>query len=624
LLGAVVFVLLIAVANVANLVLAKTLARKREIAIRTSLGASRPALLRQILSETLLLSLSGGILGILLGRLGITLTQKFLADRLPSGTEITLDARVLLFTVVVALSAGILAGLLPALRFANADVGEALKQGQSRGTSENGGSRTRNLLVVSEVALSLVLLIGAGLMVRTLLELSRVRPGFDPDNVLTTFLPVPRTKFPTPAAQVNFFSEVLRQVRATPGVHSAGLIDSLPLDGSGSHEPFSIAGRPVLPMADQPEVDARLISPGYLYAMRIPLLRGRDFSDSDAAGRPGVALISESLARHYWPNENPVGQHITLTFFPDVDREIVGVVADVKTDSLDQTRPADAIYVAMAQLTAPHGEAWRSFGLVLAVRTASDPAEAISSMTSAIHRVNREQPVTAVKTMQGVISESLSPQRFNVLLLGAFAGLALVLAAVGIYSVLAYAVRRRVREIGIRMALGATPANVLRMVLSDGMKPILIGVAIGLAAASVLSRVVSSLIYGVTAMDPLTFAGVAFLLVLVGLFATTLPALRATRGCFARSDRRSLQSSSRLGPENRSDARRPASASPCRPLQSFDTSPAWHRDGRRSPSRKQRETQSAHRCHAAKPPSRPQPYATAGVDRCGTRYAAGL
>jgi predicted permease len=529
LLGAVAFVLLIACANVANLVLAKTLARRKEIAIRTSLGASRAVVLRQILAEALLLSLAGGALGLLLARISITLIQKFLADRLPPATEIALDAAVLAFTLFLALFAGILAGLLPSLRFTRADVNEALKQGQSRGSSDSGGGRTRGLLVIAEVALSLVLLIGAGLMIRSLLQLSSVRPGFDPNNVLTATLTVPAKKFANPTAQISFFDETLRQIRATPGVESAGLIDSLPMDGGGSHQPVAVEGQPVVPMADQPEVDVRMISPGYLQAMRVPLLRGRDLNDGDAVDRSHVVVISDSMAKRFWPNDNPLGKRIALTFFVDGPREVVGVVGDVKDDSLDQTRPRETLYWPVRQFTSPPSQPWRSFGMSLAVRTSVDPSSLISAVTSAVHQVDPEIPVVSALPMEGLLSASLSPQRFNVLLLGAFAGLALVLAAVGIYSVLAYTVRRRVREIGIRMALGATHSDVLRMVVSDGMKPIFLGVAIGLAAAFALSRVVASLIYGVRATDPLTFAAVAMLLVAVGLLATILPAYRATR-----------------------------------------------------------------------------------------------
>jgi putative ABC transport system permease protein len=529
LLGAVAFVLLIACANVANLVLAKTLARKKEIAIRTSLGASRAVVLRQILAETLILSISGAAFGLFLARFGIALMEKFLADQLPSSVEITLDAQVLAFTLFLALFAGILAGLLPAVRFTRTDVYEALKQGQSRGGSDSSGNKTRGLLVVSEVALSLVLLVGAGLMLRTLLQLSSVRPGFDPNNVLTAALPVPGTRFSTPAAEARFCGQLLEQLRATPGVLSAALIDSLPLDGGGSHQPIAVEGQPIVPMADQPEIDVRVISPGYLNTMRIPLLRGRDLNDADVVGGPPVVLVSESVARRFWPNEDPIGKHVTLTFSGKAAREVVGIVGDVKEDSLSQTRPVEALYWPLSQITAPPGEPWRAFGMSLAVRTSADPAAAISSVTSAVHRVDSQLPVEHVVTMEGLVSASLFSQRFNVLLLGAFAGLALVLAAVGIYGVLSYTVRRRVREIGIRMALGASHSDVLRLVVTDGMKPILLGVGLGLAAALALSRVVASLIFGVRATDPLTFAAVALLLVAVGLLATVIPAYRATR-----------------------------------------------------------------------------------------------
>ncbi|HMD08899.1 MAG TPA: ABC transporter permease [Candidatus Acidoferrum sp.] len=529
LLGAVGFVLLIACANVANLVLGKILARKKEIAIRSALGATRGAILRLVLTETLLLSLAGGALGLLLARFGTTLIVKFLADRLPRFADITLNAPVLAFTAFLALFAGALAGLLPALRFTKTDINEALKQGQSRGSSDSGGSRTRGLLVVSEVALSLVLLIGAGLMVRTLWQLSNVKPGFDPNGLLTMTVSIPANKFPTSAAYISFFERVLQQVRATPGVESAGVIDDLPMGDGGSHQPVAIEGQPVVPMADQPEVDVRLISPGYLSSMRVPLLSGRDLTDGDVAGRNPAVIISESMAKRFWPNENPLGKHLTLTFYPGVSREIVGVVGDVKLDSLDETRPTETIYWPLNQIFAPPSEPWRSFPMSLAVRASIDPMSAVSAVTAAVHQVDPETPVTEVLSMNELISNSLSPQRSNMLLLAAFAGLALVLTAVGIYSVLSYAVRRRVREIGIRMALGASHSDVLKMVLTDGLKPILLGIIIGFAVALALGRVVSSLIFGVRPTDPLTFVAVASLLVAVGVLATIVPAYRATR-----------------------------------------------------------------------------------------------
>jgi putative ABC transport system permease protein len=529
LLGAVAFVLLIACANVANLVLAKTLARKKEMAIRTSLGATRFDTLRHILAETMLLSLTGGALGLFLGQFVTTFIVKFLGDQLPRYAEIRLDSQVLLFTILLSLLAGALAGLIPSLRFSTTDLNEALKQGQSRGSSDSSGNTTRSLLVIAEVALSLVLLIGAGLLVRSLSLLRRVAPGFDPGNVLTVSIPVPRTKFPTAAGQISFFERILQQVRATPGVEFAGLIDDLPLDNGGSHQPISIEGQPVLPMADQPEVDVRLVSAGYLRALRIPLLRGRDISASDAAGSTPVVLISESLATRFWPHQDPIGRHLTLTFFPGVAREVVGIVGDVKLDSLDETRPVATVYWPLDQITPPPSETWRSFGMNLAVRTLSDPVNSVSSVTAAVHQVDPESPVADVATMNDLISQSVSPQRFNMFLLASFAGLALLLAAVGIYSVLSYNVRRRFHEIGIRMALGATHSNVLRLVVADGVKPILTGVAIGLAAALALGRLVTALLYGVHPADPLTFVVVALLIVAVAVLATVVPAYRATR-----------------------------------------------------------------------------------------------
>jgi len=526
LLGAVAFVLLIACANVANLVLAKTLARGKEMAIRSALGAGRAVLLRHILVETLLLSLLGGTLGFLLARVVIALSTNLLADRLPAFMNATLDAQVLIYTLLLSVAAGVLAGLFPSLRFSRVDLNEILKQG-SRGSSDTGG-KTRNLLVVCEVALSLVLLIGAGLMIRTLWQLRNVQPGFDSGNVLTMTVAVPRNHFPTPSMEANFFQEVLQRVKALPGVQEAGLIDSLPLDGSGSHQPFSIEGRPLLPMADQPEVDVRVISTGYLRTMRTPVIRGRDFAESDAAGRPGVVMISESLAQRFWPNEDPLGKHLTLTFFSGV-REIVGIVQDVKLDRLDDKHPVDAIYMAVNQLAANVKGPWNSYDLSLAVRTKSDPRNATTAVTDAIHQVGPDIPVTNVLRMDDILAQSISPQRFNMMLLAVFAGLALLLAAVGIYGVLSYSVRRRVREIGIRMALGASQSDILRLVVSDGMKPIFIGVTVGLVAAFALSRLVASLLFGVPPTDPLTFTAVALLLVIVGIAANTLPAYRATR-----------------------------------------------------------------------------------------------
>ena len=529
LLGAVALVLLIACANIANLVLAKTLSRRREVAIRSALGASRRRLLQQVLAETVLLALMGGAFGLVFAHYGMRFIVEFVGAQLPRSSNIGLDPWVLAFTAGISLATGVAAGLLPALRLTREDVSDALKQGAGRTASDAGGHRTRNALVVAEVALSLMLLIGAGLLIRSLWMLRSVNPGFDPDHVITMNLAVTSQKFPTPAQMAAFFDRVLQRVRALPGVQSAGVIDALPLSGNESHQPVQIEGQPVVPMSDQPEVDAYMISPGYVGAMHIPLVRGRDFDDADVAGRPAAVLISQSMARQFWPNEDPIGKRLTMYFFPDSIRTVVGVVGDVKDDALSQKRSPAALYMPLAQVSVPRGEPWQSFSMTLAARSRTDPASVVSAITNAVHEIDPDVPLLDIKTMQDTVDDSLLEQRFTMFLLTGFAALALLLAAVGIYSVLSYAVRRRVREIGIRMALGAQIADVLRMVVVEGMRPTLLGVVIGLAGALALGRLLSSVIYGVSARDLATFASVAMLMTLVGLVASTLPAWRATR-----------------------------------------------------------------------------------------------
>jgi predicted permease len=529
LLGAVAFVILIACVNVANLALAKTFSRQKEIAIRTALGATSARVLRQILTESVLLAVAGGALGLAYAHLGVRFIVAFLADKLPHSIDIGLDSRVLAFTAVISVVTGIAAGVLPAVRLTRRDVNEALKQGLGRTDAYSSGRRTRSILVVSEVALSLMLLIGAGLMIRSFQKLRAVNPGFDSGGVLTMTAMISHAKFPLPAQQVSFFERVLQRVRSLPGVQSAGVIDDAPLNEEGSHEPIAIEGRPAVPMSEQPEVDVRLISPGYMSALHIPVLRGRDINDTDVVGRPAAILISESMARQFWPGEDPLGKRLTLTFFPDSVREVVGVVGDVKIDSLDQTRPSATLYFPLDQVSVPANGGWSSFPMTLVVRSGPGSTSLISAVSNAVHEVDREIPLRDILSMDDLVANSLSQQRFNMLLLGAFAGLALLLAAVGIYSVLSYSVRRSVREIGIRLALGARLGDVLRMVVFEAMKPTLLGVAIGIACALALGRVLSSLIYGVRPTDPITFLGVAALLALVALAASIIPAYRATK-----------------------------------------------------------------------------------------------
>ncbi len=530
LLGAVAFVLLIACANIANLVLAKTLARRKEVAIRTALGASRRRLLQQVLAETVVLSLIGGAFGLVFAHYGMAFIVRFVGQQLPRSADIGLDGWVLGFTLGISLITGLAAGLLPALRLTREDVNKALKQSAGRTASDSGGSRTRNALVVAEVAFSLMLLIGAGLLIRSLWALRAVSPGFDPEHVITMDLTMAPNKFTTPQQLDSFYQNVLQRVRALPGVKGAGLINALPLTGgNGSHQPVQIAGQPVVPMAEQPEVDVRITSPGYMRAMRIPLMSGRDFNDSDIADRPAAVLISQSMARQFWPHEDPVGKQLTLYFFPNSVRTVVGVVGDVKDDGLNQTRSASMLYMPAAQVTDPRGYPWHAFGLTLAARTQTEPGSLVSAIGNAVHHVDPGVALLNVKTMEDTVDDSLLQQRFTMLLLVGFAALAVLLAAVGIYSVLSYMVRRRVREIGIRMALGAQISDVLRMIVSEGMKPTLLGVVIGLVGALALGRVMASVIYGVSARDWMTFTSVAVLMTGIGLLASVLPAYRASR-----------------------------------------------------------------------------------------------
>src|SRR5580692_10602812 len=380
LLGAVAFVLLIACVNVANLALAKTFSRQKEIAIRTALGATSARVLRQILTESVLLAFAGGALGLAYAHFEIRLIVAFLADELPRSIDIGLDWQVLLFTAVVSVVTGIAAGVLPALRLSRGEINQALKQGLGRTDADSSGHRTRSILVVSEVALSLMLLIGAGLMIRSFHRLQAVNPGFDSRGVLTMTAMVSSAKFPSPAQQIRFFERVLERVRALPGVESAGTIDDMPLNNDGSHQPIAIEGRSVLPMSEQPDIDVRLISPGYMSALRIPILHGRDLSAADVAGRPAVILISESMAQQFWPGTDPLGKRLTLTFFPDAVREVVGVVGNVKLDSLDQTRPSATLYFPLDQVTTS-STGWVSFPMTLVVRSAYGSSGMVSAVS---------------------------------------------------------------------------------------------------------------------------------------------------------------------------------------------------------------------------------------------------
>jgi predicted permease len=521
LLAAVGFVLLIACANVANLVLVKTLARQKEIAIRTALGASSVRVARQILSETLLLALTGGAVGLLFARFGVKLIVAFLAQSLPRATDIAVDGWVLAFNLAVSVFTGVVAGLVPAVRASKANLNDSLKQGLGRTDADSGGNRTRGVLVVSEVALSLVLLVGAGLMIRSLSRLRNVDPGMDSHNVLTMSFALSPTKYEKPAQETAFYDQLLQRVRSVPGVVSAGAIDTLPLGDGGSTQPIAVEGHPMLAMSEQPEVAVRGVEPGFFETMRIPLLQGRPLSSADVAERPAVIVISDSMAKRFWPGQNPIGKRLKMTFFPDKSREVVGVIGDIKQDGLNVAEPVATLYLPLAQYLTRY--------MSLVVRTSSRPNTVISAISNAVHELDREQPLVDVITMDDIVASSLSHQRFNMLLLSTFSGLALLLAAIGIYSVLAYSVRRRMREIGVRMALGAQRGDILRMILGQGTKLAHIGTGIGIAAAFGLTRLIASQLFGVTAADPITFLSVAALIIQVALVACYIPARRATR-----------------------------------------------------------------------------------------------
>ena len=527
-LGAVAFVLLIACANVANLILARTFARRKEIAIRSAVGATRSRVIQQLLSESLILSLCGGALGLLAARFGIELLLKFFADKLPRMGEIGLDGPVLAFTFGLSIVTGILSGLLPALGMTKGDVSSALKQGLGRTDADSGSSNTRSALVAVEVALSVVLLIGAGLMIRSLWKLQTIDPGFDQHNVLTLAVMVPKHQFTDPTQESQFFDEALQRVRSLPGVESAGAVDNLPLLG-GSNQPIAAEGHPLVALSEQPEVSVRVATPGYLEAMRIPLLEGRNISASDTADSAPVVVISQSMAKQLWPNQSPIGRHLKLSFYPDKDREVVGVVGDVKQRGLDSASGIATLYWPLAQVAGSATAPWRARPLSLAVRTTTPPQTLATAVTGAVNQVNKDIPVNNVMTLEDFVGATLTQHSFNMQLLAIFGLLALVLCAIGIYSVLAYSVKRSMREIGLRIALGASLRDVGRLVIVQGMKPTLAGIGIGLVAALALGRVAASLIYGVSSRDLVTFLAVTMLLILVSFAASLVPAFRATR-----------------------------------------------------------------------------------------------
>lgn len=519
--SAVGFVLLIACANVANLMLARGANRQKEIAIRIALGAPRARIVRQLLSESILLAVVGGLLGLLLASWGSQILVQLSSGSLPNSSEIGIDKWALGFTLLISFGAGIIAGIAPALQFTKADMSETLKQGTGRTGSSSVKQRTRKALVICEVALSLILLIGAGLMIRSFWKLQQVDPGFNINNTVTMSVMLSPTKYSDTHQQIAFFDRVLEKAGAIPGVVSVGTTTTLPLTGTGSTQPFTIEGRPEVAVAEQPTAGTRYISPDYFRAMGIPLLQGRFFNDQDREGSVPVIIISETMARRFWPGQDPIGKRLTPSFhIKEGPREVIGIVGDVKGRGLDSETPA-VMYMSYKQSPRP----WAVF----VARTASNPESFIQAVSQAVYAIDKEQALRDVGTMEQVLAESLSGRRFNMTLLITFAALALVLASVGVYGVMNYSVTLSRRELGIRMALGAQAKDVLRMVLGQGLTLTLIGVGAGLAGAFGLTHLMSNLLYGITATDFLTFIIVSGSLMTVGLLASYLPARRATK-----------------------------------------------------------------------------------------------
>jgi putative ABC transport system permease protein len=513
LLGAVGLVLLIACANVGNLLFTRALIRRKEIAIRSALGAGRGRVFQQLLTEALLLAGAGGALGLLLAYGTLTSASRLLASQVPRAEEISIDRAVLMFAVGVSMLAGMLAGTLPAVRAGRSALGGlngALKEG-GRGDGAIGVG-TRRLLIVCEVALSLVLLMGAGVMIQSLLALRHVDTGFDPNNVLTMRVRLVDARYPSPAHRSSFFDAALQRIRALPGVEAAGTITDLPF-ASGESQTLALEGYPS--QREPATVQVRQITPGYLRAMGIPVLRGRDVVDGDGE----VLLVSQDTAKLYWGEDDPIERRAALPFSKTVLRPVVGIVGDVKQRSLTEGPTPTAYYYTRE----PSGR------VTFVVRTSAPSATLAQPVVAAIRAIDPEQPVVDIRTMVQVLDDELTPQRFSALLLGVFAGVALLLAAVGIYSVLSYIVRGRSREIGIRRALGAGTSDVLRLVIVEGMSPVLVGVAAGTLTALASATVMRTLVFGVSASDPVTFAAVGATLVLVALIASLVPAYRALR-----------------------------------------------------------------------------------------------
>lgn len=521
LLGAVVSVLLIACANTANLLLARAASRSKEIAVRISLGAGRLRLVGQLLTESLLLSGLGGIIGILLAWAGLGVLTTLLAQRLPRDTAVHIDLTVLLFSAMLALVTGIVFGLAPCIQIVKGNLQEELKQGGRQ--SESGSHWLRQTLIVSEIAFSLVLLAGAGLLLRSFVRLLNVDKGFSTDHVITMGIWPSPVRYADPKAAIRYLQEVQERVSTVPGVRSAGFVTSLPLSGSSTDGGLVIEGR-----AEDPKhplnAQKQFVGGDYFQALRVPLLKGRYLTDADNTTSPPVVIINQTFARQFFPNEDPIGKRIDVGWGNPAFSEIVGVVGDTKQETLAET-VHPTFYAPFAQ----KAEIMKFLSFNLVARTEQDPLTVVRAISNQIHQLDRNQVLARISSMDDVVAKSLAPRRAPVWLMGVFSGIALFLAAIGIYGVLSFYVLQRRHEIGLRMALGAQRANVLQLILGHAAKLIAAGVAIGLVAAFSASRVLTSMLFGVTPTDIPTFLGVSLLLAALALLACAVPASRATR-----------------------------------------------------------------------------------------------
>lgn len=526
LLGSVGFVMLIACANVANLMLSRALARQQEIAVRTALGASRWHVVRQLLTESLLLSLGGGALGILFCLFAMQWIHLLGTKSIPRLHDVGVDGRVLLFTLLLSVASGVLFGLAPALRLSRLDLNSSLKDA-SRGAAGTSavwgrGNNLRRLLVISELALSVVLLIGAGLLIRSFVRLQNISPGFNPQGVLTFDLTMTGRKYNDKQSVLSTYRELWERLEQSPGSIAAGGITSLPLSEAFAWTPITVEGRTPLPGEKFLNADERVVGGHYFEAMEIPLRRGRLFNPQDDMTKPVAVIVDEYMADQLWPGQDPIGKRIHIVEFASKDpwQTVVGVVGRVKQDSLD-SNPRIAFYVAHRQFP--------TRAMTVALRSRTDPAAMLSSIKSALQNLDPDLPMYRVRTMDQQVNESLARRRFLTMLLGIFAGIALVLAAIGIYGVMAYLVNQGTRELGIRIALGASQRNIVSLVVRQGMALAFSGVVIGLAAALILTRLIRSQLFGVQTTDPSTFGGISLLLVTIALLASYLPAQRAAR-----------------------------------------------------------------------------------------------